>query len=104
MTKQHIKQLAQIKTINDIKSLNIIDQYEDDHQQCADVEINGIDVEFLWFDNLGFLEYYEESAKAAAKLLNAIQYIVYTSIEQFNASEMDDELQTIHLQMNQTFK
>ena len=99
MTKQHIKQLAQIKTINDIKSLNIIIMYEDDHQQCAEVQINGIDVEFLWFDNLGFLEYYEESAKAAAKLLKSIRFIVFAAIEELD--DVDDELQAIYSQLKQ---
>ena len=101
MTHQQIKQLAQIKTIQDIKSLDVTNEYEDDHQQCADVEINGIAIEFLWYDNLGFLEYYDESAKAAAKLLKSIQFIIYNAIEELD--EMDDELQAIYSQLQQEF-
>ena len=99
MTKQQIKQLAQIKTIQDIKSLDITNEYVDDHEQCADVEINGIAVEFLWYDNLGFLEYYDESAKAAAKLLKSIRFIVFDAIEELD--DVDDELQAIYSQLKQ---
>ena len=101
MTKQQIKQLAQIKSINDIKSLDVTNEYVDDHQQCADVEINGVAVEFLWYDNLGFLDYYDESAKAAAKLLKSIKFIIFAAIEELEPQEMDDELDAIYSQLTQ---
>jgi hypothetical protein len=103
MDKQQIKQLLQIKTIEDIKSLNIIDQYEDDHQQCAEVEINGINVEFLWFDELGFLQYYNESAKAAMKLLHAIRFFVFATLDQMDEADFDEEMQQLYSELSKEF-
>lgn len=104
MTKQYIKQLLQIKTIKDIASLIIIDRYEDDHQQCAEVEINGVKVEFLWYDELGFLDYYAESEKAAMKLLKAIRFIAFTSMEQMDDEEgMDEEMQQWYSELAKEF-
>ena len=69
----NVKDLLKIKTCEDIKALVIEDEYEDDHLQCADVIINGVPIEFNWYDNLGFLLYWDESPRAFEDLLNAIE-------------------------------
>ena len=102
MNKQQIKALLAIKSIDDIKTLDVINEYEDDHQPCADVEINGIAVEFLWYDNLGFLQYYDESPKAAAKLLKSIQYIAFAALEELS-DEWDEEMQQMHSELSKEF-
>ena len=102
MNKQQIKALLAIKSIDDIKTLDVINEYEDDHQPCADVEINGIAVEFLWFDNLGFLQYYDESPKAAAKLLKSIRYIAFAALEELS-DEWDEEMQQMHSELSKEF-
>ena len=44
--------LLDIKSYKDIKSYEVIEEFEDDHLDCAIVEINGIEVEFLWYDDI----------------------------------------------------
>lgn len=70
------QQLLNIKSPSDIKSFEVVDIYEDDNAQCADVIINGIPIEFLWYDNVGFVSYWNESKKAFDALLEAIEYSV----------------------------
>jgi len=103
MNKQQIEKLLQIKSVEDITSLSIIDQYEDDHQQCAEVEINGVIVEFLWFDELGFLDYYHESPKAATKLIQSIRFCCYSAMEQMDEREFD-EVVHLHSELAKEFK
>ena len=70
------QQLLNIKSPSDIKSFEVTDIYEDDNAQCADVIINGIPIEFLWSDNVGFVSYWNESKKAFDTLLEAIDHSV----------------------------
>ena len=91
---QQIKSLLRIKSIDDIESLNITREYTDDHRQCACVEINGIEVEFLWYDELGFLSYYKESPKAAARLIKAIHAAAVMMAESMQ-QEYDEELNSL---------
>lgn len=74
--------LKAIKERADIKSLEILKEYEDDHQMCADVKINGIQVEFLWYDTLGFLEYWDESDRAFKKLVECLAYEIQRAEEE----------------------
>lgn len=103
MNKQQIKELLQIKNVEDITSLNIIDEYEDDHQQCAEVEINGVPVEFLWFDELGFLYYYNESPKAATKLIESIRFCCYSAMERLEEEDFK-EVAHLHSELAKEFK
>jgi hypothetical protein len=68
--------LLEIKKPEDIKSFAIESIEEDDNALCAECKINGIDIEFLWYDTLGFLEYWNESKKAFKELQEAIQHSV----------------------------
>lgn len=102
MNKQQIEQLLQIKSVKDIASLNVIDEYTDDHQQCAEVEINGVPVEFLWFDELGFLYYYNESPKAATKLIQSIRCRCLMAMEQMEGEEFD-EVAHLHSELVKEF-
>lgn len=54
-TINDIKTLIQIKTANDIRSVEVVDDFIDDGQHCAIAEINGANIEFLWHDDLKFL-------------------------------------------------
>jgi hypothetical protein len=94
MTQQQIKSLLQIKSINDVQSLNIIDEYTDDHLPCAEVEINGINVDFLWYDELGFLRYYKESPAAANRLIDAIHASAGAMAENLE-EDYDEELKQL---------
>lgn len=55
-TLSDIKQLIKIETADDIQSVEIVDDFIDDGQQCAVAEINGATIEFLWHDDLKFLQ------------------------------------------------
>ena len=81
MTNEQIATLLSIAKPADITSFIINDVYEDDHQMCADVTINGVNVEFLWHDNVGFIEYWSESPKAMKSLVGAIKGAVNMSLD-----------------------
>ena len=72
----NITSLLNIKNKKDIKSFEVTAIYEDDHQQCAECIINGIAVEFLWYDNVGFVDYWNESKKAFNDLKEAIKHSI----------------------------
>jgi len=61
-----------IKKQKDIEVFIIENQYEDDHLQCCDVHINGINVSFNYYDDLGFIHYWNDSKKAFKDLMTAI--------------------------------
>jgi hypothetical protein len=61
---KQIKKLLKIKNRSDIKSFEILDEYEDDHLPCAECKINGIEIAFMWYDNLGALYYWKDSDSA----------------------------------------
>lgn len=77
----NLKKLTEINTAADIKSFEVRDEYEDDHQQCAEVTINGIDCEFMWYGNVGFIHYWDESNKAFNKLKQAIMAFAQQHVE-----------------------
>jgi hypothetical protein len=77
MKDKDIETLMKIKTAADIKTVEVMEYYEDDHQQCATAQVNGAEIEFLWHDNLGFLEYWNDSAKAADDLVENIKHTLY---------------------------
>ncbi len=77
----NLKKLTEINTAADIKSFEVRDEYEDDHQQCAEVTINGIDCEFMWYDNVGFIHYWDESNKAFDALKQAIMAFAQQHVE-----------------------
>jgi len=91
MTDEQIKTLLEINQPSDIKSFAISSIYEDDHQQCTDVIINGVPVEFLWYDNVGFVEYWEESPKAFDKLQSAIMSFVRMKLDESEFDEVCSE-------------
>jgi len=92
VTINDLKKLTEITTPADIKSFEVRDVYEDDHQQCAEVTINGIDVEFMWYDSIGFIEYWDESKKAFKDLRDAITASVQQRAETLHEDgECSDE-------------
>ena len=67
------KDLKKIKSRKDIKSLIITHQYEDDHLQCAETRINGVEIGFHYYDDLGFLKYWKDSPTAFKDLLQSLK-------------------------------
>jgi hypothetical protein len=92
--------LFRINTREDIKSFQVRDEYEDDHQQCAEVTINGIDCEFLWFDSVGFIHYWGESNKAFNELRVAIASYVQLACDRLyeDGKCTDEEFAELNLE------
>lgn len=87
-TADDIKTLLSIKCADDITQVEIIDEYEDDHARCADVKVNGAPIEFMWYENLGFIHYWNDSPKAKQDLFANIQHSIDAWIVQ---PAIDDE-------------
>lgn len=81
-TADDIATLLSIKCADDITQVEIIDEYEDDRAICADVKVNGAPIEFMWYDNLGFIRYWNDSPKAKQDLFESIQHSIDTWIVQ----------------------
>lgn len=69
-----IKKLLKIKNRSDIKSFKILDEYEDDHLPCVECKINGVEIAFMWYDNLGALYYWKDSDSAFKDLKTYIKH------------------------------
>lgn len=93
-TVNDINILINIKTADDIKTVEVLDMYEDDHALCAEVEINGAFVFFGWYgDNgLSFLEYWKDSKRARNELFQALEHQTEAAIEALNESEYTPEM------------
>jgi hypothetical protein len=65
--------LENIKNREDIKSFNIKRIFEDDHLICVELEINDVDIEFLYFDDIGFLYNWEFLDRSFKVLLESIE-------------------------------
>lgn len=68
-----------IKSREDIKSFNVKRIYEDDHLLCVELEINGVDIEFLWLDDIEFIYNWKFVDRSFKVLLEFIEY--YYDIE-----------------------
>lgn len=85
---EKLKSLLNIKQLSDIKSLDVVDEWEDDHEMCYAVEINGVVVEFLWMTSIiGALTYYNDSPRAFNDLIEAIKYAVETELEEMSEED-----------------
>ena len=62
-----------IKTKEDIHTFQINKIYEDDHLTCVDLEINGVNVNFNYYDDIGFLYLWKYEEDSFNKLLGAIE-------------------------------
>lgn len=94
-TANDINILINIKTADDIKSVEVLDMYEDDHAMCAEVEINGAFVFFGWYgDNgLAFLEYWKDSERARKELFQALEHQTQAAIEALDENEYTPEME-----------
>ncbi len=93
-TANDVKILMAIKSADDIKSVEVLDMYEDDHALCADVKVNDAYVLFGWYDHngLSFLEYWTESERARNELFENVQHITAQAIEQLDESEVTAQM------------
>lgn len=67
-----IHTLIKIQTTGDINSVEIVKRFIDNDQQCAVAKINGATIEFLYYEDLKFLESAEEQFRS--ELLYNLQH------------------------------
>jgi len=93
-TLNNLKQLAELgKPEGEIKEVEVVDIYVDDSLLCAEVIINGISISFLYYDKLGFLDYWSESEQALNDLKRSIKNAVYcTADENLHTIQIEKEL------------
>lgn len=89
--RQELDALCKIKKPSDIKDLTTKGTREDDHLQCALVSINGIEIEFMYYGNLGFLEYWNDSKKAFRDLLSSIDHVTTMELENMEDEEENED-------------
>lgn len=101
MTNDQIAAVISIREPSDITSFVVKTVYGDDHPDGGvDVTINGTTLEFLWYDNIGFIEYWDESPKAMKHLVNAIMTAVQRALE--DVDELDNQ-QVLYMNMVQDY-
>ena len=66
------KVYKEVKTVTDIRKLQVKEAFIDDHLNCVVVSINDVLFEFFWYDSVGFIEYYKDSIEAFKDLKNAM--------------------------------
>ena len=76
LPEKDVKKLMAIKKIEDIKSVELIEIWNDDHQPCAGLKLNGVTFGMWWvsYETIAAIEYGTDSKKARKKLLEAIKY------------------------------
>lgn len=68
--------LLQITTPQDIKSLEIINTYYDDHELCIVAKVNTISVELTYVEDVGYFKY-TDSDIAFKQLLKDIKLFIH---------------------------
>lgn len=73
-----LKALKLIKSAADIKSIKVIDTFEDDHCICFNFEMNGQFFERLWSNHteLAAVEYFNESIKAKQIVMQMVDNMI----------------------------
>jgi hypothetical protein len=90
LTPDEQKKIEAIKTVDDIKSVELLDTWEDDHEMCAGVEINGVKMGFWWIGSgIGAFEY-PDSPKAKKDVLEMIKEAVQDAYEDTDESKKID--------------
>ena len=72
MKQKQIKALLAIKTPQDIKQFEVVREFYDDKEECVEVKINGIKVEFMWKKDINFVYKWQNCDKSFKKMRNAV--------------------------------
>lgn len=72
MKEKQIKALLAIQAPQDIKQFEVIREFYDDKEDCVEVNINGITVEFMWKKDIDFVYQWQTCTKSFRKMRNAI--------------------------------
>ena len=72
MKEKQIKALMAIKTPQDVKQFEVVREFFDDKEECVEVKINGIAVEFMWKKDINFVYEWQNCNKSFKKMRNAI--------------------------------
>ena len=94
LPSKQIMSLIQIQKPEDIKSIDNILYWEDDHVLCVGAKINGIEVSWWWYgpDLLGHLMYSNVVPEAKKQVFNSLKELIFRSAEQErNVAEIMDK-------------
>jgi hypothetical protein len=92
LTANDAKKLLAIKSGKDIKSMKLLDEFEDDHIACAHAKINGVAIELLWCGPrvVGALDI-SDSKQAKQVVFNALESAIHGDVGMM-FDKYDDEL------------
>lgn len=67
--------IEQIKKPSDIKTMEVVKEWIDDHLSCVGTKINGVEIGFWWIGDHAYSSafHYPDSIKAKAKVCEMIQ-------------------------------
>jgi hypothetical protein len=74
LSKEDFEKLAAIKTVDDIKTVVVEEEWTDDHCPCVGVRINDVVCSFWWLERsyASAFEYANDSVNAKKKVLAVI--------------------------------
>lgn len=74
---EQVQQLVQqIKHRKDITQFEITEIFEDDHSECCNILINGVQLPIYYYDNINFVYNWQTSAAAFRNLKMAISNVL----------------------------
>jgi hypothetical protein len=81
LSSEELNKLATIKTPDDLKSVEVLDTWRDDHETCVGVRVNGIEFGCWWIvSEFAGAFYYWDSARAKADIVEYISQCVEDAI------------------------
>lgn len=74
LSKEDFEVLQAIKTVNDIKTVEMEAEWSDDHCPCVGVVINGVKCSFWWLvrEYAAAFEYANDSARAKKRVFEVV--------------------------------
>lgn len=69
LSDQDFETLSRIKTVKDLKKVEILDDWHDDHCPCVGVRINGVHVSFWWLTETAMAAFHYPDSRKAAQMI-----------------------------------
>ena len=95
-----IDELKKLNNLTKLKSVEVLNAYEDDHCLCMDASINGIKIEFLWYDFevISTLNKWKDNAAAIIEMVKDCVHMEVMDIcgESIEKNEVNDYLSKCH--------
>ena len=74
LTKKEMRKILAIRKLDDIKTIKLMNSWQDDHITCAGFRLNGVQMALWWCGEeiVGAIKYADESSRARKDLLTEI--------------------------------